>query len=100
LLVLTASFGDRGNGGERPAVKRRRRRRWCSVSGDWGRGEERRSGVASAVQSDEGGVHFIWPGRRWRGCEEASGGGFLIPVGFEGVKGVRKDRMALIQWGK
>jgi hypothetical protein len=46
------------------------------------------------------GVHFIWPGRRWRGCEEASGGGFLIPVSFEGVKGVRGDGMALIQWGK
>jgi hypothetical protein len=41
-------LGDWGNGRVRPAVKRRRRR-WCSVSGDWGRGEERRRGEASAV---------------------------------------------------
>jgi hypothetical protein len=34
LPVLTAGFGDRGNGGVRPAVKRRRLWRCCSVSGD------------------------------------------------------------------
>jgi hypothetical protein len=67
LPVLTAGFGDRGNGEVRPAVKRRRRWQWCSVSGDWGRGEERRRGAASAVQRGGGGVHFIGPGRRWGG---------------------------------
>jgi hypothetical protein len=54
LSVLTVGFGDQGNGGVRPAVKRRRRRRWCSVSGDWGRGEERRRGAASAVRRGGG----------------------------------------------
>jgi hypothetical protein len=69
MLVLTAGFGDRGNGGVRPAVKRRRRRRWCSVSGDWGHGEERRRGAASAVQRGGGGGAFSRPGRRWGGGE-------------------------------
>jgi hypothetical protein len=45
-------------------------------------------------------VHFIGPRRRWGGGEEASGGGVLIPVGFEGVKGGRGDGTAPIQWGK
>jgi hypothetical protein len=45
-------------------------------------------------------VHFIGPGRRWRGGEEAGGGGVLIPVGFEGVKGGRGDGTVLILWGK
>jgi hypothetical protein len=45
-------------------------------------------------------MHFIGPGRRWRGGEEAGSGGVLIPVGFEGVKGGRGDEMASIQWGK
>jgi hypothetical protein len=58
LPVLTAGFGDRGNGGVRPAVKRRRWRRWCSVLGDWGHGEERRRGAASAVQRGGGGGLF------------------------------------------
>jgi hypothetical protein len=49
LPVLTVGFGDRGNGGMRPAVKRRRQRQWCSVSGDRGRGEELKRGAASAV---------------------------------------------------
>jgi hypothetical protein len=48
----------------------------------------------------EAGVHFIGPGRRWRGGKEASVGGVLIPVSFEGVKGGRGDRTAPIQWGK
>jgi hypothetical protein len=54
LPVLTAGFGDRGNGGVRPAVKRRRRQWWCSVSGDWGRGEGRGRGAASAVRRGGG----------------------------------------------
>jgi hypothetical protein len=45
-------------------------------------------------------VHFIGPGRRWRGGEEADGGGLLIGVGFKGVKGGRGDGTAPIQWGK
>jgi hypothetical protein len=48
----------------------------------------------------EAGVHFIGLGRQWRGVEEASGGGVLIPIGFEGVKGGRGDGMVPIQWGK
>jgi hypothetical protein len=99
LPVLTAGFGDRGNGGVRPAVKRWRRRWWCSMSGDWGRGEERRRGAASAVQRGGGGGAFYRTGRRWRGGEEAGGGGVLIPVGFEGVKGERGDETVPIQWG-
>jgi hypothetical protein len=74
LPVLTAVFGDRGNGGVRPAVKRRRRQCWCSVSGDWGRGEEQKRGAASAVQRGRGGGVFYrvreavgrrGGGRRW-----------------------------------
>jgi hypothetical protein len=45
-------------------------------------------------------VHFIGPGKRWSGGEEAGGGGVLIPISFEGVKGGRGDETALIQWGK
>jgi hypothetical protein len=48
----------------------------------------------------EAGVHFIGPAVRWGGGEEAGGGGVLIPVGFDGVKGRRGDGTALIQWGK
>jgi hypothetical protein len=100
LPVLTTGFGDRGNGGVRPAVKRRRRRWWCSasVTGD----TEKSEGGEQQVwcKEAEAGVHFIWSGTRWRGGEEAGGGGVLIPVGFEGVKGGRGDGMTLIQWGK
>jgi hypothetical protein len=60
LPALTAGFGDWDNGGVRPVVKRRWRQ-WCSVSGDWGRGEERRRGAASVVQRGRGGAHFIGP---------------------------------------
>jgi hypothetical protein len=35
-------------------VKRRRRWQWCSVSGDWERGEEQRTGAASVVQRGGG----------------------------------------------
>jgi hypothetical protein len=49
LPVLTTGFGDRGNGGMRPAVRRRRQRQWCSVSGDRGHVEELKRGAASAV---------------------------------------------------
>jgi hypothetical protein len=35
----------------------------------------------------EAGVHFIGPVRRWGGAEAADGGGVLLLVGFEGVKG-------------
>jgi hypothetical protein len=61
LPVLTAGFGDQGNGGVRTAVKRRRQRRWCSMSGDWGRGEERRRGAASAVRrgGSEGAFYIV-----------------------------------------
>jgi hypothetical protein len=62
LPVLPAGFGDRGNGWVRPAVKRSRRQRWCSVSGDWGRGEERRRGAASAEQRGGGGGVFYRAG--------------------------------------
>jgi hypothetical protein len=48
----------------------------------------------------EAGVHFIGPGRRWRGGEEADSGGVLIPIGFKGVKGGRGDGTVPIQWGK
>jgi hypothetical protein len=62
LPVLTAGFSDWGNGRVRLAVKRRRRRWWCSMSGDWGRGEERRRGAVSAVQRGEGGGAFYRAG--------------------------------------
>jgi hypothetical protein len=48
----------------------------------------------------EAGVHFIRLGRLWGGGEAASGGGVLLLIGFEGVKGGRGDGMAPIQWGK
>jgi hypothetical protein len=48
----------------------------------------------------EAGVHFIGPGRRWGGGEEADGGGVLLLIGFEGVKGGRGDVTTPIQWGK
>jgi hypothetical protein len=74
LPVRTVGFGDRGNGGLRPAVKRRRRWRWCSMSGNWGRREERRRGAVSAVQRGGGGGAFYRVGEavkrrrggRWR----------------------------------
>jgi hypothetical protein len=69
------------------------------VSGDWGRGEERR-GAGSAAQRGRGGVHFIGPGRRWGEGEADGGGGVLLLIGFEGVKGGRREGTALIQWGK
>jgi hypothetical protein len=94
LPVITAGFGDRGNGGMRPAVKRRRWQRWCSVSSDWGRGEERRRGAVSAVWRGRGEVRFIGPGRWWGGGEAADGGGVLLLVSFEGVKGGRGDMAA------
>jgi hypothetical protein len=70
------------------------------VLGDWGRGEERRKGAASAVRRGGGGVRFIGPGKRWGGGEAADGSGVLLLVSFEGVKGGRGDGTALIQWGK
>jgi hypothetical protein len=33
------------------------------------------------------GARFIGLGRRWVGGEAGGGGGVLIPIGFEGVKG-------------
>jgi hypothetical protein len=48
----------------------------------------------------EAGVRFIGPGRRWGGGEATDGGGVLLLVGFEGVKGGRGDGTAPIQWGK
>jgi hypothetical protein len=36
-------------------------------------------------------VRFIGPGRRWRGGEAAGGGGVLLLIGFEGVKGGRGE---------
>jgi hypothetical protein len=48
----------------------------------------------------EVGVHIIGPGRRWGGGVAAGGDGVLLLIGFEGVKGGRGDRTALIQWGK
>jgi hypothetical protein len=100
LPVLTAGFGDRGNGGVRPVVKRRRQRWWCSVSGDWGHGEEQRKGAASAVRRGRGGGAFYRAGEAWGGGEVAGGGGVLLLVGFEGVKGGGGDGTAPIQWGK
>jgi hypothetical protein len=96
LPVHTVGFGDWGNGGgeeeETAAVvlgvgrlgTRRRAKEWSSECG-----VERR-----------GGVHFIGPGRRWGGGEEADDGGVLIPISFEGVKVGRGDGTPLIQWGK
>jgi hypothetical protein len=66
------------------------------VSGDWGRGDERRTGAASAVQRGRGGVRFIGSGRRWRGGEAAGGSGVLLLISFKGVKGGRGDGAALI----
>jgi hypothetical protein len=48
----------------------------------------------------EAGVCFIGLGRRWEGGEAAGGGGVLLLISFEGVKGGRGDGMAPIQWGK
>jgi hypothetical protein len=48
----------------------------------------------------EAGVHFIGPRRRWGGGEAADGGGVLLLIGFEGVKGGKRDGTVLIQWGK
>jgi hypothetical protein len=48
----------------------------------------------------EAGVRFIGQGRRWGGGEEADGGGVLLLIGFEGVKGGRGDGTTPIQWGK
>jgi hypothetical protein len=42
---------------------------------------EGRRGAARAVWRGRGA--FYGAGRRWRGGEEAGGGGVLIPVGFE-----------------
>jgi hypothetical protein len=42
---------------------------------------EGRRGATRAVW--RGGGAFYGAGRRWRGGEEADGGGVLIPVGFE-----------------
>jgi hypothetical protein len=55
------------------------------VSGDTEKheGEEQRV----RCRKVEAGVRFIGPGRQWEGGEEAGGGGVLISVGFEGVKG-------------
>jgi hypothetical protein len=48
----------------------------------------------------EVGVRFIGPGRWWLGGEATGGGGVLLIVGFEGVKGGRGDETTLTQWGK
>jgi hypothetical protein len=68
------------------------------VSGDTEKheGEEQRV----RCRKVEAGVRFIGPGRQWEGGEEADGGGVLISVGFEGVKGRRGDGTTLIHWGK
>jgi hypothetical protein len=39
----------------------------------------------------EAGVRFIGPGRLWGGGVAASGGGVLLLIGFEGVKGGTGD---------
>jgi hypothetical protein len=43
----------------------------------------------------EAGAHFIGPGRRRGGGEVAGGGGVLILVGFEGIKGKRRQGSAI-----
>jgi hypothetical protein len=73
LTVLTVGFGDQSNGGVRPAVRRRRWWRWCSVSGDSGCGEEQRRGAVSAVQRGEAGGAFY----RAREAVGRRGGGQL-----------------------
>jgi hypothetical protein len=82
----------------RPTVKRRRRQRWCSVSGDWGRGEERRRGAASAVQRGGGGGVFYRAGevvgRRGGGRWQWS----FTPHWFQ--RSWKRDGTAPIQWGK
>jgi hypothetical protein len=45
-------------------------------------------------REEEAGVHFIGSGRQWGGGEATGGGGVLLLVGFEGVKGGRGDRIA------
>jgi hypothetical protein len=67
LPVLTAGFGDRGNGGMRPALKRRRRWWWCSVLDDWDM--EKSEGGEQRVRCGEAeaGVRFIGPGKRGGG---------------------------------
>jgi hypothetical protein len=84
LPVLTVGFGDQGNFRVRPAVKRRTRQWWCSVSGDWGRGEEGKSGAASAVQIGGGRGAFYRAGEAVGGGEVAGGSGVLLLIAFEG----------------
>jgi hypothetical protein len=86
LPVLTVGFGDRVNGGVRPAVKRRRRW-WCSVSGDWGRGEKRRRGAPSAVQRGRGGGAFYRAGETVRRRGAAGGVEFYFSSVLKELKG-------------
>jgi hypothetical protein len=66
--------GTRGGGGDR-----------CGAT----KGTEMREGVEQRVWCGEAeaGARFIGPGRQWGGREAADGGGVLILVGFERVKG-------------
>jgi hypothetical protein len=45
-----------------------------------------------------GGGTFYRIGRRWRGGEEAGGGGVLIPIGLNELRGTG-GRATLFQWG-
>jgi hypothetical protein len=57
----------------------------------------------SVVELAKGGARFIEPGRQWGGGEVAGGGGVLIPVGFEGVKGEEETGQCRLdgelEWG-
>jgi hypothetical protein len=66
--------GARGGSGDR-----------CGVT----KGTEMREGGEQQVRCGEAeaGACFIGPGRRWGGGEAADGGGVLILIDFDGVKG-------------
>jgi hypothetical protein len=50
LAVPTEVFGGRGDDGRRPVTKRRKRRRWNSVLGDWGRREVKQGATPGVVR--------------------------------------------------
>jgi hypothetical protein len=53
--------------------------------------EKREGGEQRVRCGEEVGVHFIGPGKRWGEGEAAGGGGVLLLIGFEGVKGGTGD---------
>jgi hypothetical protein len=62
--------------------------------------QEARGGERRRLDSGRGVGAFYRVAKGRGGGEAASGGGVLLLIGFEGVKGGRGDGMAPIQWGK